>query len=44
LEPFIGSRARVAEVLTNKRSRTLPMDSPLAGGLGTPAEAAQCLL
>lgn len=25
LEPFIGSRARVAEVLNHKRSLTLPM-------------------
>ena len=39
LEPFIGSRARVAEVLNNKRSLTLPMIRRLHDGLGIPAEA-----
>jgi HTH-type transcriptional regulator/antitoxin HigA len=39
LEPFIGSRARVAEVLNRKRSLTLPMIRRLHEGLGIPAEA-----
>jgi HTH-type transcriptional regulator / antitoxin HigA len=39
LEPFIGSRARVAEVLNRKRSLTLPMIRRLHAGLGIPAEA-----
>jgi HTH-type transcriptional regulator/antitoxin HigA len=38
LEPFIGSRARVAEVLNRKRSLTLPMIRRLHQGLGIPAE------
>jgi HTH-type transcriptional regulator / antitoxin HigA len=38
LEPFIGSRARVAEVLNHKRSLTLPMIRRLHKGLGIPAE------
>ena len=38
LEPFIGSRARVAEVLNHKRSLTLPMIRRLHSGLGIPAE------
>ncbi len=38
LEPFIGSRARVAEVLSHKRSLTLPMIRRLHDGLGIPAE------
>jgi HTH-type transcriptional regulator/antitoxin HigA len=38
LEPFIGSRARVAEVLNHKRSLTLPMIRRLHHGLGIPAE------
>lgn len=38
LEPFIGSRARVAEVLNRKRSLTLPMIRRLHKGLGIPAE------
>jgi HTH-type transcriptional regulator/antitoxin HigA len=38
LEPFIGSRARVAEVLNRKRSLTLPMIRRLHDGLGIPAE------
>src|SRR5436309_5244042 len=33
LEPFIGSRARVAEVLNHKRSLTLPMIRRLHEGL-----------
>lgn len=39
LEPFIGSRARVAEVLNHKRPLTLPMIRRLHEGLGIPAEA-----
>ena len=38
LEPFIGSRARVAEVLNHKRPLTLPMIRRLHRGLGIPAE------
>lgn len=39
LEPFIGSRARVAEVLNHKRPLTLSMIRRLHDGLGIPAEA-----
>ena len=39
LEPFIGSRARVAEVLNHQRPLTLPMIRRLHQGLGIPAEA-----
>jgi HTH-type transcriptional regulator / antitoxin HigA len=39
LEPYIGSRARVAEVLNRKRALTLPMIRRLHAGLGIPAEA-----
>ena len=38
LEPYIGSRARVAEVLNHKRSLTLAMIRRLNDGLGIPAE------
>jgi HTH-type transcriptional regulator/antitoxin HigA len=38
LEPFIGSRARVAEVLGRKRTLTLPMIRRLHAGLGIPAD------
>jgi HTH-type transcriptional regulator / antitoxin HigA len=38
LEPFIGSRARVAEVLNHKRPLTLTMIRRLHQGLGIPAE------
>ena len=38
LEQFIGSRARVAEVLNHKRALTLPMIRRLHHGLGIPAE------
>jgi HTH-type transcriptional regulator/antitoxin HigA len=38
LEPYIGSRARVAEVLNQKRPLTLPMIRRLHAGLGIPAE------
>ena len=39
LEPLIGSRARVAEVLNRKRDLTLPMIRRLHAALGIPAEA-----
>jgi HTH-type transcriptional regulator/antitoxin HigA len=39
LEPLIGSRARVAEVLNHKRNLTLPMIRRLHRHLGIPAEA-----
>jgi HTH-type transcriptional regulator/antitoxin HigA len=39
LEPYIGSRARVAEVLNRKRALTLPMIRRLHAELGIPAEA-----
>jgi HTH-type transcriptional regulator / antitoxin HigA len=38
LEPYIGSRARVAEVLNHKRSLTLAMIRKLHRGLGIPAD------
>lgn len=38
LEPYIGSRARVAEVLNHKRSLTLPMIRRLHRGLGISAD------
>ncbi|MCE2926677.1 MAG: transcriptional regulator [Rickettsiales bacterium] len=38
LEPFIGSRARVSEVLNYKRPLTLAMIRNLHAGLGLPAE------
>jgi HTH-type transcriptional regulator / antitoxin HigA len=38
LEPFIGSRARVAEILNHKRSLTLSMIRRLHEGLGIPAD------
>lgn len=38
LEPYIGSRARVAEVLNHKRSLTLPMIRRLYAGLGISAD------
>lgn len=38
LEPFIGSRTRVAEVLNGKRSLSLAMIRRLHKGLGIPAE------
>lgn len=37
LEPMIGSRARVAEVLNRKRALTLPMIRRLSEGLRIPA-------
>ena len=38
LEPFIGGRARVWEVMTGKRQLTLPMIRKLSAGLGIPAD------
>jgi HTH-type transcriptional regulator/antitoxin HigA len=38
LEPYLGSRARVAEILNHKRSLTLPMIRKLHDALGIPAE------
>ena len=38
LEPFIGSRARVAEILNHRRPLTLPMIRRLHEGLGIPAD------
>ena len=38
LEPILGSRARVSEVLNHKRPLTLPMIRALHESLGIPAE------
>lgn len=38
LEPFIGSRGRVSEVLSHRRSMSLAMIRKLHKGLGIPAE------
>jgi HTH-type transcriptional regulator/antitoxin HigA len=38
LEPYLGSRARVAEVLNRGRALTLEMIRRLADGLGLPAD------
>ena len=38
LEPFIGSRARVSEILNRKRALSLNMIRKLSAGLGIPAE------
>lgn len=38
LEPMIGSRGRVSEVLSRKRALTLPMIRRLSKGLDLPAE------
>ncbi len=38
LEPAIGSRGRVSEILNRKRPLTLPMVRALSGMLGIPAE------
>jgi HTH-type transcriptional regulator / antitoxin HigA len=38
LEPMIGSRRRVSEVLSRKRALTLPMIRRLAKGLDLPAD------
>lgn len=39
LEPFIGTRGRVSEVLSGRRGLTLPMIRRLHEGLGIPAES-----
>ncbi|MFH1028883.1 MAG: transcriptional regulator [Pseudomonadota bacterium] len=39
IEPYLGSRARVAEILNRKRPLTLRMIQRLHAGLGIPAEA-----
>jgi len=39
LEPLIGSRARVSEILNRKRSLTLGMVRRLSFGLGIPADS-----
>jgi HTH-type transcriptional regulator/antitoxin HigA len=38
LEPYIGSRARVSEILNRRRPLTLNMIRQLSTGLGLPAE------
>src|SRR5271165_7158654 len=38
LEPMIGSRARVSEILTGKRALTLPMIRRLHDGLNIPVD------
>lgn len=38
LEPYIGSRARVSEVLNRRRPLTLEMIRRLSDGLGLPAD------
>ena len=38
LVPFLGSRSRVSEVLSGRRSLSLKMIRALVGGLGIPAE------
>lgn len=38
MEPFIGSRARVSEILNRKRPLTMRMVRKLHAGLGIPAE------
>lgn len=38
LEPYIGSRARVSEVLNRKRPLSLNMIRKLQSGLGIPAD------
>jgi HTH-type transcriptional regulator / antitoxin HigA len=38
LEPFIGTRARVSEIMNRKRPLTLAMIRKLSAGLGIPAE------
>jgi HTH-type transcriptional regulator/antitoxin HigA len=39
LQPYIGSRARIAEILNGKRSLTLAMIRRLHDGLGIPLES-----
>lgn len=38
LEPYIGSRARISEIMNRKRPLTLEMIRKLHDGLGIPAE------
>jgi HTH-type transcriptional regulator / antitoxin HigA len=38
LEPYIGSRARISEVLNRKRPLSIDMIRKLSAGLGIPAE------
>lgn len=38
IEPFIGTKGRVSEILSHKRPLTLPMIRKLHDGLGIPAE------
>ncbi|MCC6521592.1 MAG: helix-turn-helix domain-containing protein, partial [Polyangiaceae bacterium] len=38
LEPLLGSRARVSEVLTRRRALTLPMIRRVHEGMGIPAD------
>lgn len=38
LEPFLGSRARISEILNRRRPLTLEMIRKLQSGLGLPAE------
>ena len=38
LEPYLGSRARVSEILNRRRPLTLEMIRKLQSGLGLPAE------
>jgi HTH-type transcriptional regulator / antitoxin HigA len=42
LEPFIGSRARVSEIMTGKRPLSLAMIRKLSAGLSIPAEVLVC--
>lgn len=38
LESYLGSRARVSEIMTGRRNLTLPMIQRLRDGLGIPAD------
>lgn len=38
LEPYLGSRARVSEILNRRRALTLPMIRRLQSGLGIPPD------
>jgi HTH-type transcriptional regulator/antitoxin HigA len=38
IEPYIGSRARVSEILNRRRPLTLPIIRRLQAGLGIPAD------
>jgi HTH-type transcriptional regulator/antitoxin HigA len=39
LEPYLGSKSKISEVLSRKRTLTLSMIRKLHSGLGIPAEA-----